>query len=394
MRRILRYSLLISLGGLFVLFSTFAVLRINASQAYRVAFLTFDGNAVTIHAMNPDGDDQRPFFPSENLVFKNAPSWSPGANEIVYIKSDSQDLKAELLRMDIFGNERPVYLSHSVTDATDPVWSPDGGWIVYAVRHPSRQHLQIIDVQTGKTYDVTQPTDNVFHYNPLWSPDSQWLAFVEFQYGQQAIYTANRDGSGLTNVTETAGYTGNNLRDVQWSPDGDWISFIGIEESTASLEIYLLRPNGKEYRQLPAVNGQPANLRWSPDSQWLMFTVVFGDETVYRMHVENGYLEGIPIAANPNQPVTWSPDGKWIYYSQSNDSGNLDLFRSHPDGSGQQQLTSSLLAEYGPEPSPLVDRRWHLWIHGLIIGFGFVTLGRGVYARSRLSGRAGPRSRQ
>lgn len=394
MKKLILYSLLTGLSGLFVLLAIFAIARLSPSQAYRVAFMSYEANSMTVYVMNPDGEGQRELTPHEDQVFKNAPSWAPGANELAYIQSNSRDFRAKLLRVDIFGNETPIYSGDSGHESTEPVWSPDGNRIVYGVRYPTRQHLQYVDIDANTTRDVTTPTDNVFHYNPRWSPDSERLAFIEFRTGEQSIHTVNRDGSDLKNVTELAGYTGTDLREVQWSPDGQWISFVGNEEATVTFEIFLLRTDGTKYRQLPSVDGQPTNLRWSPDSQWLLFTFLFGDGLVYRMRIEDGYLEELPIVSNPNQPVTWSPDGMWLYYTQLSDSELPDLFRSRPDGSGEQQLTHSSTLKLAPEPSPLVDRNWHLWIHGLIIGLGFVTLGRGVYARSRLSGRTGSESRQ
>jgi Tol biopolymer transport system component len=394
MKKLILSSLLIWLCGLVVIFLLYLILRLNPSTAYRIAYVSFDANAVTIHVMNPDGQRQRDVTRREDMVFKNAPSWAPSANEVVYIHSNSQDFRAKLLSVYIFGNEEPVFLGDSILDGTEPEWAPDGKQIVYAVRHPTRQYLQILTVKTGLRHNLTPPSDNVFHYNPCWSPDSQKVAFVEFRTGQQAIHVANRDGSDHVNLSDAANYHGTNLRELQWSPDGNWIAFVGIEENSATYNIYLLRPDGTGYNQLTSLDGQPINLRWSPDSQWLIFTVVFGADGVYRMRVADGKLESLPLSANPNQPITWSPDGKWIYYSRLDDNLIPNLFRSHPDGTGEQQLTHSPLPEFGPEPSPMVDRDWHLWIHGLIIGVGFVTLGRGVYARSRLPGRTRPQSRQ
>jgi len=39
------------------------------------------------------------------------------------------------------------------------------------------------------------------------------------------------------------------------------------------------------------------------------------------------------------RPV-WSLDGRWIYYA-SLDGGDLDIFRIHPDGTGQANLTKN-----------------------------------------------------
>jgi TolB protein len=56
---------------------------------------------------------------------------------------------------------------------------------------------------------ITKPADGDISFDPVWSPDSRKLLFARI-HGTQGSYqedlwTANADGTGLSQVTNTAG---------------------------------------------------------------------------------------------------------------------------------------------------------------------------------------------
>ena len=56
------------------------------------------------------------------------------------------------------------------------------------------------------------------------------------------------------------------------------------------------------------------------------------------------------------QPASmWSGDGQWIYYASAKD-GDWDIYRIHPDGTGEENLTDDFLGGGGNEIYPTV--RW------------------------------------
>lgn len=81
-------------------------------------------------------------------------------------------------------------------------WSPDGREIIsettqgrlFAV-HPDGTGLTMIRLRTG--------TPHYFAFEPDWSPDGTRIVFCMYINGQEDIYTANADGSGLVQVTNT-----------------------------------------------------------------------------------------------------------------------------------------------------------------------------------------------
>jgi Tol biopolymer transport system component len=91
-------------------------------------------------------------------------------------------------------------LPHDFSSAS---WSPDGQEIIstfsngrlFFTVHPDGAGLTPIPLQTG--------TSRYFAAQPHWSPDGTRIIFSMFINGGEGIYTANRDGSDVKQVTFT-----------------------------------------------------------------------------------------------------------------------------------------------------------------------------------------------
>jgi Tol biopolymer transport system component len=92
------------------------------------------------------------------------------------------------------------------------------------------------------------------------SPDGRHIAFASSRSGAQEMWMAERDGSGLRQVT-ALGAVG--LMLGQWSPDGTQIAF---EAAVAgNTDVYLVGADGGQLRRLttePSIDGVPT---WSRD---------------------------------------------------------------------------------------------------------------------------------
>ena len=110
----------------------------------------------------------------------------------------------------------PYGLANSHDHATES-WSPDGNEILFATDHPN---------STGGQLDVVHPDgtglrpiplhvggEYSFAFAPGWSPDGTMITFALFtgtgrtgKGADEGIYTANADGSDLTQLTSGGGY--------------------------------------------------------------------------------------------------------------------------------------------------------------------------------------------
>jgi len=146
-----------------------------------------------------------------------------------------------------------------------PVPSPDGEFLA-VVSAGQREDIRIIKTDgTG----VSRLTDDDYRDRwPNWSPDSKKIVFASNRSGHYEIYTVNRDGSDLRQLTETAPAV-NPLYPV-WSPDGSRIAyFSGLQ----TLLIEVNKPWKEQTPQpLPPVDSAGTVFEgwsWSPDGRFL-----------------------------------------------------------------------------------------------------------------------------
>jgi Tol biopolymer transport system component len=67
-----------------------------------------------------------------------------------------------------------------------------------------------------------------------------------------------------------------------WSPRGDLICF--ARQTNGDWEVFTMRPDGKDVKQLTHSKGNDAHLSWSPDGENILFASArmgFKDEALY-----------------------------------------------------------------------------------------------------------------
>lgn len=88
--------------------------------------------------------------------------------------------------------------------------------------------------------------------------------------------------------------------------------------------------------------------RLSPDKNWLIVPKFSGEQTIDNAQFVNleafnlvTFAEPIPLTQNGGAHAfaAWSPDGTWVAFSDYDDAGVAQLYRSAPDGENRQQLT-------------------------------------------------------
>ncbi len=67
----------------------------------------------------------------------------------------------------------------------------------------------------------------------------------------------------------------------------------------------------------------------------------------------------LTTAAGLDDGPEYSPDGAWIYFN-SERTGIMQIWRMHPDGSGQEQVISDETNDWFPHISP--DGKWMVFL--------------------------------
>ena len=230
-----------------------------------------------------------------------------------------------------------------------PMWSPNGSQIAYLHYHAS---FRINADGTGRNLITVGGA-------PAWSLDGTKVAVSRdnHQYWpyNMDIYTANVDGSELTNLIGDP-RTGPWDAEPEWSPDGSVIAFVSdrANEGRGDHHIWTVRPDGTGLRRVTRDRaGAPT---WSPDGNWILFTrrlpfwgedtelwLIRPDGTGERQLTDNGFSEFAPA---------WSPDGTKILFNRSAGQ-TADIWVMDADGTGERRLIEN---GWEPDWQPIVNR--------------------------------------
>jgi Tol biopolymer transport system component len=165
--------------------------------------------------------------------------------------------------------------------------------------------------QNGNDIKVVIPDAGTFNIEPRYSPDGSKFVFMSGRDHGQHIYVANTDGSNIKKITDK-GANG----DPFWSPDGSRISFGSNREGGGKLNIFTMKPDGSDVKQIthflpPYESGDTS---WSPDGKYIVFE--------------------------------WDVDGK----GQSDPNARAEVWIVPSDGSGEPVSTGQPCAGVGCSP--------------------------------------------
>jgi Tol biopolymer transport system component len=208
----------------------------------------------------------------------------------------------------------------------------------------------------GDVRAVTSSGD--YEFAPTSSADGSTIAFAGLLRSarvQSALFTIGADGRGRTPLT--APPAGTDDYDPAWSPDGGSIVFVRSHaaEGRRQSDLFVVRPDGADVRQLTALPGEAHGPTWSPDGSQVAFgrlvgwhvavAVVNADGSGYR-EVTTAY--GSPLPA-------WSPDGGRLAFVNPN-TGGLVVF-DLPRGAANEitaRAESTSAPAWSPDGSRLV----------------------------------------
>jgi TolB protein len=311
-----------------------------APEMLREHEITF-GSVRDLYAVTADGSRVRNLtsLPTAPPIRTYGHSWSPDGSLIAYVTDNG----LSVITADGGG---PTFLTGGVVTADPPVWAPDGSQIAFrGIRglwliRPDGTNLKAIG-------------DDFLYHEARWAPGA-WIAFyARLQEGRPFdVYTINPDGSGTTNLTDTAFES---ERSARWSPAGTHLAFL----STAGLEI--IRADGGDRRVVTPDSLWVEDHAWSPDGTALAVTGWYNNNAdIYVIRLDGSGHERLTEHHAPDYEPAWSPDGHWIAF-QSGRTDYYEVYVMNADGSAQTRVTDLRLRPVRssiPNPRLMVHLQW------------------------------------
>ncbi len=222
------------------------------------------------------------------------PAWSWDNKQIAFTRERLDDVSNTGVHMDVYlmnadgsGGRwlTPAPVSHN---RYHPTWSPDGTRIVVS----GGNYLEAIDLATGAAQFLNQGSGGVLGQGATFSPTGGKILLA---WGTE-VFTVNPDGTGKT-VLET-GAAGSVSQLPAYSPTGNKVAF--ASNRSGDSEIYVMNADGTGLSQLTKSAGDDSGPTWSPDGKRISF-----------WSTRTGRAQIWSMGASGGNPTQLSPSGYW-----------------------------------------------------------------------------------
>ncbi|RKU38297.1 peptidase M28 [Candidatus Poribacteria bacterium] len=273
-------------------------------------------------------------------------------------------------------------LTYDGKRAGEGYFSEDGNALIFqSEREPDNPFYQIyfLDLLTGDTHRVSSGigkttcaffrpgTDEVLYASTHHDPFAKAKQEEELKFrasGKERryswdydaamdIFSANRDGSNLTQLTDTPGYDA----EASYSPDGQHIVFCSLRDaypknqlSPKELkqlevdpayfgEIYIMNADGSNQTRLTDAPGYDGGPFFTPDGQhivWRHFTPDGSQADIYTMRIDGSNVQRLTDFESMSWAPYFHPSGAYVIFA-SNKLGfsNFELYLV--DASGRHE---------------------------------------------------------
>lgn len=291
----------------------------------------------------------------------------PGRNgKVVFLKGAATGASSIWTLAESISPPRLLY-AHPTNEPTRlqrPQWSPDGREILFTADYD----LWILSLDTGEASLLAQDASH-----GAWSPDGSKIVFVGGQINGPVngpgtdLWTINRDGSELDNITADAACEG----DPTWAPDGETIVFSRTTErwegylpgfscgeswrENVATDIYYLDLLVRPRAPLPLLAGPDyAESRpdFSPDGSSLVFQCWKGRNRICLHHFGSAAAREIYNRRAQAMDPVWSPDGTrliFVFKPGTEEDSDTELSAMDPDGSNVRRLTDNRKPDRSPD---------------------------------------------
>ena len=160
----------------------------------RIAFTLSVGGNQEIYVMNRDGSNLRRL--TNHPEIDTSPTWSPTGAQIAWVSGRSGNPNVYVMNSDGTGQRK---LTNEAW-ADRPTWSREPfNEIAFAARTGPGFDIKIYSFATGQSTKITDGIGS--NESPAFSPNGRHVAFVSTRNGKEQVFTIDRDGTHLRQIT-------------------------------------------------------------------------------------------------------------------------------------------------------------------------------------------------
>ena len=175
-------------------------LPVFSPDGTRIAFMSNRHGNPEIYVMNRDGSDVRRL--TDNQAIDVTPTWAPSGTQIAFTSERTGSPQIWVIGADGTGLRRISFESF----ADRPTWSPPPlNEIAFAARTGPGFDIKILNIASSETRQITFGEGS--NESPAWSPNGRHLAFMSTRAGRSQVFTVDRDGRNLRQITRDGNNT-------------------------------------------------------------------------------------------------------------------------------------------------------------------------------------------
>ncbi len=276
----------------------------------------------------------------------------PGPNgRISYVTTVGDQRQIHTVRPDGLFPEALIALPGR--DAIQPAWSADGTRVAFAAQVAADGPFAIFTAN-GDGTDITQVTSGSDgDFGPTWSPDGTRIAFARTSGIDSGIFIVDVAGGDPQRLTSSSDFE----TEPSWSPDGSRIAYVArgdphVCTAGCRFRLFVAAADG---------SGSPIELNtwwsfdarepdWSPDGSRAAFTVADGSDPIgiQAIGLDGGDPRWLVTFGTPRN-ASWSPDGARVAFEETSSPA---LLSSGLDGTGLALIVDGPVTDPAWIPDP------------------------------------------